>query len=206
MTMTNALTLEELNRHYVILAAEYDVMLNYARNREGMCVEQGVGFLNEMLPLLDQDTPDSRSMVEHIVQHASEDTVREILALQRHVDGASYHSVKVFYGAFSKYIGKGMLRKPKKLLANVDKLVALYRVKEALLEIQTATTPYPERALDNDYDVYWIKDAVLLNFILENHEHCETIAAYIRKEGSARIPALEFIVAGETVPLATGAL
>jgi hypothetical protein len=204
--MTNALTIEELNQHYAILAAEYGVMLNYARNRDGMCIEQDVDFLNEMIPLVDQDTPDSRSMVEHIIQHASEEAIREILAFQQHVAGASYNSVKAFYGAFRKYIGKGMLRKPKKLLADVNKLVALYRVTEALMKIQTATTPYPERALDNEYDIYWIKDVTLLNFVLENYEHWETIVAAIRAGGVVRVPALEFMINGGPSAITTGAL
>jgi hypothetical protein len=88
----------------------------------------------------------------------------------------------------------------------VNKLVALYGVTEALMKIQTATTPYPERALDNEYDIYWIKDAALINFILENYEHCETIADYVMKEGSVRLPALEFLINGGPSAITTGAL
>lgn len=204
--MTDALTQAEISAHYAVLAAEYGISFSRRREQHGLTLEQDIRFLNELKPVLDSDTEDSHSILDDIVHCVSEEQIRKHLALQQHIEDATYDDVKYFYGAFPKYIGKGMLRKPKKLYADVEKLVALYRVTEALRQFQERTGYDPKGPLNRHYELYWIKDEALLTFVLDNHQHWETIVKAIRTGGVYRVPALEFVISGGASAVTTGAL
>lgn len=208
--MTAQLTREEISAHYAFLANEYGVPFFLGTTEKALLLMHELSFLNELKPLVDEGTDDSRSILRSlVVQRSPEDKIRRILELQALL-GTSYHDALKFLDSFDQYIGKGLIRKPKKVFSDPQKLTAIFHVSNALFAVQKTypgTAMHPlEASGSSSGGSYFINNKELLAFILEQTEHTDTICEFIRKAGHVHLPAIESIVGGAPSSLSGGAL
>lgn len=173
--------------------------------------EQDTAFLNRLRNIIEQDTDDAHNILVRLVRGTSEETIRQHVDLQLALGGISYMDAEAFLASFNHYVGKGLIRKPKRVLAEPQKLAALYRVTEALRTVQTDALRSDRHPLGFsrrhfDAGMFWIKDEELVALILDNPEHGAALADFIQTKGAANLAALRFVIDGGTKAVADGAL
>lgn len=190
--------------HYNAIAFKRPLLPAINLIADGRLRTHDVGFLNELKPLIDKDNDDSRMVLNDLIRGTSEESIRFHLHLQEILGGISYRYAAAFAASFDIYIGKGMIRKPKKVFADPQKLIALHRVKEALMKA-SSEAPNWERPIE-DTGVPYIKDRELVTFILDNAEHAEFIEEIIRTRGIWNLPEIEHFFHDHAAALSDGAL
>jgi hypothetical protein len=198
------LSQDAIIEHYTAIAFRPPVLPAINLINDNHLSAHDVGFLNELKPLIDKNTDDSRMALNDLIRGTSEKDVRFHLYLQEILGDISYRYAAAFAASFSIYIGKGMIRKPKKVFSDPQKLIALFRVKEALMET-ASDVPYRDRPVE-DQGVPYIKDKDLIAFILDNAEHAQTIDEIIRTRGVLTLPEIEHHFHGRAPALSNGAL
>lgn len=205
-TMTEATNPAVITARYAEFAADYDVYLGGRREKYSNDSEKDLAFLNEMRAFLVIGSSDYEDLMRDIVNGWSEQDIKSALALQKELHGATYRSVRNFYKSFAKYIGRGMLKKPKKLFSDNGKLIALFRVTEAIYALEFGDRFASGVLLNREYDVHWIGDQEMLTFILDNHQHWETLVDVIAAGCELRPATLEYAINGVNKAVLTGAL
>lgn len=201
---------DDLIAHYSLLATEYSAW--YLSDGARVVLKQSTAFLNEMLPMVDTKTDDSVHLVEMIMMGHSEDKIRWVLSAMDNLGGIPFFEAKRFMLSFEQYIGKGLMRKPKRVMSAPQKYRALYQVLDALIY---ASDDGPIKATDggcldwtqaSDGIVAYITDANLIALVVDHAGYADDIAAYIKREKNAHLPSLEHIVQGGAKAVASGAL
>lgn len=190
--------------HYNAIAFKRPLLPAINLIADGRLRTHDVGFLNELKYLIDKDTDDSRMVLNDLIRGTSMENIRFHLHLQEILGGISYRYAAAFAASFDIYIGKGLIRKPKKVFADPQKLIALYRVKEALIKASSAV-PNWDRPVE-DTGVPYIKDKELVTFILDNAQHVEVIEQIILSRGVCNLPEIEHLFGYHAAALSDGAL
>jgi len=204
---------EEIIGLYVDIA----YMSNVARdnpqllNRDDL-FPQPLDFLNELRPLIEQNTEDAQCVLRLLIRGYDEEYFRNMMTFHDELGTGTYKEVCDFLASLNVYIGKGMLGKYKKFCADPRKQVALYRVTEALREIEDHNKYHNGKNLGMstnygiDGSVVFIQNKELVTFVLENPQHGDAIADYLRAGGEIIIPAIDFAINGGSKSIASGAL